>query len=165
MLNEYGEFLCLFLRCSQITLSPFLLFERGLTDKFSKPSLPSLNNSMGLFAEIEIPSFWRSFCWLWSEVFRKHLLRRAAIMEGREIDPMTFKRNLHFFGVPLLIDRSPACLFFMQTRGPWCNIAPWNLVFGFLLFYTTFQPKISNRSEFSVEIFPLTVNQIRSIFW
>jgi len=44
MLNEYGGFLCLLLRCSQITLSPFLLFERGLTDKFPKPSLPSLKD-------------------------------------------------------------------------------------------------------------------------
>ena len=131
MLNEYGGFLCLPLRCSQITPSPFLLFEGGLTDKFPKPSLPSLNNSMGLFAKIEIPSFWKSFCWLRNEVFRKHLLRRTAIMEGRENDPMTFKRNLHFFGVPLLINGSPGCLLFRQTRGQWCNIAPWNLVFDF----------------------------------
>jgi len=40
-----------------------------------------------------------------------------------------------------------------------------SLVFQFLLFYTTFQPKMSNRSEISKKTFPLTVNQFKSIFW
>jgi hypothetical protein len=40
-----------------MALPPFLLFERGLTDKFPKPSFRFLNNSTGIFPKIEIPHF------------------------------------------------------------------------------------------------------------
>jgi hypothetical protein len=40
----------------------------------------------------------------------------------------------------------------------------WSLVFQFLFFYATFQPKISNRSEISKKSFTLTVNLFKSIF-
>ena len=57
--NGYGGLLCSPLRWSQITLSPFPLLEQGLTDKFPKQSFRLLNNPMGIFPKIEIPSFWR----------------------------------------------------------------------------------------------------------
>jgi hypothetical protein len=125
MLNEYGGFLCYLLRCSQITLPPFLLFERGLTDKFPKPSFGFLNNSMGILPKIEITPFWRNFCWLRSEVIRRHLLWRAITWKDKETPLFLFKRNLHFLGVPLLIHGWSICPFLRQPGGPWCNVSSW----------------------------------------
>jgi len=38
-------------------------------------------------------------------------------MEGKENDPVTFKRNLHSLAVLLLIRGGSFCLFHGQTRG------------------------------------------------
>ena len=116
MFNEYGGFLFYPLRCSQITLSPFLLFEQGLTDKFPKPSFRFLNNSTGIFPKIGIPSFWRNFCWLRSEVFRRHLLWRRIAWKNKETVLFFLKRNLHSLVVLLLIRGGSPCLFLRQTR-------------------------------------------------
>jgi len=56
-------------------------FERGLTDKFPKPSFRLLKTSMGIFPKIEIPSFWKNFCELSSEVFGWHLSERRLCGE------------------------------------------------------------------------------------
>jgi len=39
------------------------------------------------------------------------------MLEGRENDPMTFKRNLHSSAVLLLIDGGSVCLFHGQKGG------------------------------------------------
>jgi len=60
-------------------------------------------------------------------------------MDGKGHDPMTFKRNLHFLGVPLVIHGGPTCLFFRQTGGRGCNIPSWKCDCSKSCFHTTFQ--------------------------
>ena len=100
MLNEYGGFLYYPLRCPQITLPSFLLFERGLTNKFPKPSFRFLNNPIGIIPKIETLSFWGIFCRLWSKVFGRHFTVKCVCMDGRRYCLRLFKRNLHSLGFP-----------------------------------------------------------------
>jgi hypothetical protein len=43
-------------------------------------------------------------------------------MDGRGHDPMTFKRNLHSFGVSPLILGGSACLFLKQPKSRRCDV-------------------------------------------
>ena len=63
-------------------------------------------------------------------------------MDGKGHDQMTFKRNLHFLGVPLLIDGRSACLFFRQTRVHDAMLLPEREIFEF---YPTMQ--LSNENH------------------
>ena len=124
MFNGHGGFLCHPLRCSQITLPPFLLFEWGLTDKFPKPPFCFLNNPMGVIPKIEILSFRRIFCRLWSKVFGRHFTVKRVCMDGRWYSLRLFKRNLHSLGVPMRIRAGSTCLFLRQTRGGNATLPP-----------------------------------------
>ena len=114
-------------------------FWAGTYGNFSKPSSRFLNNSTGIFPKIEILSFWRNFCWLRSEVFRRHLLWRGIMWKNKETVLFLFKRNLHPLGVSLLVLGGSACLFLRQPKGSRCDVTFWSQQLSILSKYTRFE--------------------------
>jgi hypothetical protein len=66
-------------------------------------------------------------------------------MGGRENDPMTFKRNLHCFGIPLLIDGGSECPFVRQPRGSNATLLPVILKLGIYIPIPDFKWQFSKR--------------------
>ena len=72
--------------------------------------------------------------------------------------------NLRVFRIAPISQRPITCLICRHWGSHHCNVTLCNLVFRFVLFYATFQPKISNWSKNSRKTVLLTVNHFKSIF-
>jgi hypothetical protein len=65
-------------------------------------------------------------------------------MDGRGHDPMTFKRNLHSFGVSPLILGGSACLFLKQPKSRGCDVTSCSPQSWSNVVYVMFQVEIHN---------------------
>ena len=116
MFNEYRGFLCNPLRCSQMTLLPFLLFEQGLTDNFPKRSFRFLNDPMGIFPRIEI-TYFGGVSTDYGVKSSEGIFWGGVYIKGKEDNANPLQKKSSFSEISVLIHGGSVCSFLGQPRG------------------------------------------------